>query len=131
MVSAPQGNVYVRNASQTAAAGEETFAEFYVEAGKKGIIVDVRHTSAGAGTMTYKIQTRNFNSGLSGFTESWTDLLTSAAIAKDTGARLTVGEGAPTTANISAPHYLGYKLRIRGDAGTADVTGIYIAVTQV
>jgi hypothetical protein len=125
------GNVLVNNSSLTTAAGETTLADFYVEAGVQGLVVDVLHTAAGAGTIVYKIQAYNYNAGLSTFTESFTTLLTSAAIAKDVGTRLVVDPRVTAVANTHASTVLGYRIRIRATASADNATGLHVSATQV
>ncbi len=120
-----------RGLALTTAAGESTMGEFFVEAGTQGIIIDIYHTSAGVGTMTYKIQAVHYTGGVSGWTQTYTDMLTSAAVAKDVGVRLVVDPRVTAIANTHAQTVLPYKVRVRGTAGAADSTGVFVTVSEV
>ena len=121
----------VNNVALTTGAGETTIADFYIEAGTVGLIIDVLHTSGGAGTVTYKIQGYHYTGGVSGWTQSYTDLLTSTALAKDVGSRMVVDPRVAAVANTHASTVLPYRIRIRATAGAANVTWIFLSATQV
>jgi len=128
----PRPQVKVNGTALTTAAGETTLFEMYVDAGTQGIILHTYHTSAGSGTMLYKIYELPYTAdNVNWPSTSPVQLLASTAGAKTTQGRLVVDPRVTAVANTHAQTPLGQRIRVTGTAATADVTGVFVSVTNV
>jgi hypothetical protein len=114
----------------TEAQEDVDICDEYIEAGTQGLIVDVFHTSAGAATIVYKIMGYHYTADRAEWTQSFTTLLTSAAIAKDTGTRLVVDPRVAAVTNTHAQTVLPYRIKVQANVGAATATGVFVGVTQ-
>ncbi len=128
----PRPQPKVTGTALTTGAGETELFTMYIDEGTQGIILDTYHTSAGAGTMLYKIYAVPYTADNANWPSTGqVTLLASTAGAKTTQGRLVVDPRVTAVANTHACTVLPYKIRVTGTAATNDVTGIYVSVTNV